>query len=70
MNIVEHLKTYYALKYVNYDLHIPSTFIVSLPRLPLGMHRGKEFLITKSKPDINVFIVLVYFYNITSTKLL
>ena len=29
--IVEHLKTYYALKYVNYDLHSPSTFSFTIP---------------------------------------
>ena len=29
--IVEHLKTYYALKYVNYDLHSPSTISFTIP---------------------------------------
>lgn len=29
--IVEHRKTYYALKYVNYDLHAPSTINFTIP---------------------------------------
>lgn len=29
--IVEHRKTYYALKYVNYDLHSPSTISFTIP---------------------------------------
>lgn len=29
--IVEHRKTYYALKYVNYDLHTPSTINFTIP---------------------------------------
>ena len=29
--IVEHRKTYYALKYVNYDLHAPSTISFTIP---------------------------------------
>lgn len=29
--IVEHRKTYYALKYVNYDLHSPSTINFTIP---------------------------------------
>ena len=29
--IVEHRKTYYALKYVNYDLHAPSTINFMIP---------------------------------------
>ena len=30
--IVEHRKTYYALKYVNYDLHAPITINFMLPK--------------------------------------
>ena len=29
--IVEHRKAYYALKYVNYDLHTPSTINFTIP---------------------------------------
>ena len=29
--IVEHRKAYYALKYVNYDLHAPSTINFTIP---------------------------------------
>ena len=29
--IVEHRKSYYALKYVNYDLHVPSTINFTIP---------------------------------------
>lgn len=31
-SIVEHRRTYYALKYVNYDLHNPSTINFSIPQ--------------------------------------
>ena len=30
--IVEHRKTYYALKYVNYDLHAPSSISFTIPK--------------------------------------
>ena len=30
--IVEHRKAYYALKYVNYDLHAPSTINFTIPK--------------------------------------
>ena len=30
-SIVEHRKAYYALKYVNYDLHVPSTINFTIP---------------------------------------
>ena len=34
--IVEHRKTYYALKYVNYDLHSPSTISFTIPESVIG----------------------------------
>lgn len=34
--IVEHRKTYYALKYVNYDLHDPSTINFTIPEPVIG----------------------------------
>ena len=33
--IVEHRKAYYALKYVNYDLHSPSTINFTIPELAM-----------------------------------
>lgn len=34
--IVEHRKAYYALKYVNYDLHAPSTINFTIPESVIG----------------------------------
>jgi hypothetical protein len=34
--IVEHRKTYYALKNVNYDLHAPSTINFAIPESVIG----------------------------------
>jgi hypothetical protein len=34
--IVEHRKAYYALKYVNYDLHAPSTINFAIPESVIG----------------------------------
>lgn len=34
--IVEHRKAYYALKYVNYDLHAPSTIDFTIPESVIG----------------------------------
>jgi hypothetical protein len=35
-SIVEHRKAYYALKYVNYDLHAPSTINFTIPESVIG----------------------------------
>jgi hypothetical protein len=34
--IVEHRKAYYALKYVNYDSHAPSTINFTIPESVIG----------------------------------
>ncbi len=59
--IVEHRKTYYALKYVNYDLHSPSTINFTIPESVMAAWQDdyadmRSFFIYGESLDFNVLM--------------